>query len=445
MSKTAFLVAGLAFGDEGKGSSVDYLVREYGADLVVRYNSGPQAAHCVVNEYQKSHIFSQLGAGSMVDGVRTYLSEYVFIDPIALIREDEILQEQGFSSRLPNVYVNSQSPIITPFHQAINRLREIVRGEKAHGSCGVGFGETVGDSIFYPNLTLRAGELLNKDRYIAKLKKVQGFKQTVATRMYLDRKTKNITAETDRFWAAIFDRDLVNKIITWYEEFVKKITIIPNAKNLITGNTVFEGAQGILLDESRGFAPHVTWADLTFRNANRILKNVGWKGETKKFGVLRSYLTRHGNGPFPTEDKELTQCTPDTYNTTNNWQGNFRCGYLDIPLLKYASQNIGKLDGLFLNHCDVLENREKWPICYAYKNPEYYSLFNIARNKSAREQTRFIKTCNPLYMSLPSETIPKLLASTFRTKLFVKSYGPKYSDKKRVDNSEKPAKVEAAK
>ena len=139
------IVVDLGFGDAGKGLVTDALVRRDGAGLVVRYNGGAQAGHNVVTREGQHHTFAQFGAGSFVPGVRTFLAHPFVLHPTALLVEGDLLRARGVGDIFERLRVSERARVITPFHQAMNRLRELARGEARHGSCGVGVGETVQD------------------------------------------------------------------------------------------------------------------------------------------------------------------------------------------------------------------------------------------------------------------------------------------------------------
>ncbi|MEI6292003.1 MAG: adenylosuccinate synthetase, partial [Chloroflexota bacterium] len=157
----AFIIVDLGFGDSGKGLLTDFLARQYQAGVVVRYNGGAQAGHNVVLPDGRHHTFSQFGSGSFIPGVRTYLSRRVVIHPGALLVEGTILQEKGLPDVFSRLRMSEEALIITPFHQAANRIKEIVRGADRHGSCGVGVGEAVEDASAHPGDSVQAGDLAN--------------------------------------------------------------------------------------------------------------------------------------------------------------------------------------------------------------------------------------------------------------------------------------------
>lgn len=152
-----YAVQGLAYGDEGKGTTVDFLCRKHNAKLVVRFSSGPQAAHHVVLPDGRWHCFSQFGAGSFVPHVRTLLSKYMIFQPFSFAREAERLAVKLPHEPLDHIFIDqvSQPPpnppdshlqqsilIVTPLHRMLNRISEISRGTKRQGTCGVGVGCT---------------------------------------------------------------------------------------------------------------------------------------------------------------------------------------------------------------------------------------------------------------------------------------------------------------
>ncbi|MDQ3037226.1 MAG: adenylosuccinate synthetase, partial [Myxococcota bacterium] len=125
---SAWIVADLGFGDSGKGTITDFLVRELGARTVVRWNGGAQAGHTVVTGDGRAHTFSQFGAGTFVPGVRTHLAEPVVVHPTALLVEARYLERSGVGDALARLTIAESARLITPFHQSANRARESARG-----------------------------------------------------------------------------------------------------------------------------------------------------------------------------------------------------------------------------------------------------------------------------------------------------------------------------
>ncbi|MEQ1503809.1 MAG: adenylosuccinate synthetase, partial [Myxococcota bacterium] len=147
MTRAAWAVVDLGFGDAGKGTTTDYLVRAHDARLVVRFNGGAQAGHTVVLADGRHHTFAQLGAGTFVAGVGTHLGPAFALDPGALRVEARALAGLGVTDALARTTIDRRARVITPFHRAACRIRERARGDDAHGTTGVGVGEAVSDAL----------------------------------------------------------------------------------------------------------------------------------------------------------------------------------------------------------------------------------------------------------------------------------------------------------
>ena len=166
---TAYVVVDLGYGDAGKGSLVDALTARTGARLNVRFNGGGQAAHNVVLPDGRHHTFSQFGSGMFGRAVQTYLSRHFLWNPIAMQAEAESLDAEiakdengpplGVEKVMSRTFVDKEALVVTPWHQAKNRLREFARDDKRHGSCEVGIGEAMLEARDSPHLSLRAGDL----------------------------------------------------------------------------------------------------------------------------------------------------------------------------------------------------------------------------------------------------------------------------------------------
>lgn len=375
MSK-AFIVVGLGFGDEGKGTVVDYLTRQYNAKLIVRFNGGPQAAHHVVTRESVTHAFSQFGSGTFIPGVKTYISSHTVIDPLSLILEDAALQEKGVFNATKRLLVNKDCLIVTPFHKIINRIIETARREK-HGTCGKGVGEAVKDGKNLKEKALRFNDLFDKSVLAHKLKFIWHLKVDLAEQILAD-KINSAVPNTEPSFSHLIDikkDDYVEWLTETYYEFAKTsgITLADKYFDMnITkfdeeANVIFEGAQGILLDEENGFFPYVTHSNTTFKNAEDLLLSSGFCGDIIKIGVLRPYFTRHGMGPFVTEDSELAGFFPEIHNEENKWQGKMRIGWFDFIAAKYALDVAGKIDYLAITNIDRLNALSKIKFCHSYE------------------------------------------------------------------------------
>jgi adenylosuccinate synthase len=344
---------GLGFGDCGKGLFTDHLCGALQAHTVVRFNGGAQAGHNVVLPGGRHHTFSQFGAGSFHAGVGTVLASPVVVHPTALLVEETALRRAGVEDAFSRLRVVARCRLTTPFHQAAGRLREWARGQGAHGSCGVGVGETVRHAIAAPDEALHYGDLPYPARAFEKLE---------ASRTALLREFAGTTpmhADAAQELAVLRDDTLPAR---WLAAVAPCLAQSPPAsadriaeRLSQAGTVVFEGAQGVLLDEWRGFHPHTTWSTISTAAVQAVLRDVGIGARVQHLGVLRSYLTRHGSGPLPTHDRALDARLPEPHNADEGWQGVFRRGHPDAVLLRYALDAVGALDGLVASHLDAVE------------------------------------------------------------------------------------------
>lgn len=432
-----FLTVDLGFGDAGKGSVVDFLARAHGAHTVVRYNGGAQAAHRVVEggAAPREHVFSQLGSGAFA-GAATHLSRFMLIDPPALLAEAEHLCELGLPDPLAATTIDAGALVITPFARAINRLRELARGEARHGSCGVGVGETVADHLRHGGRVLFAGDLADP-RAVAR--KLAFLREVALDKLRALRPALPDTPAVARELESLHDPGLAEWLIDRYAELVARARIVGGdhlgAVLRRPGAVIFEGAQGVLLDEWRGFHPYTTWSTTTLANAERLLAEAGHAGPVARIGIARAYATRHGAGPLPTEDAALTRALPDARNGDNPWQRGFRVGWLDLVLLRYALDVVGPLDFLALTCLDRIEALPELRVCRAYDHAGgRVERLPVAPRPSLEHQeglTRLLMACRPLLEPLDGpEALPGLLAAELGTPVGLRSTGPTAAEKR---------------
>ena len=337
----AILVAGLGFGDESKGATVDKLCRSLPVDLVVRYNGGCQCAHNVVTPEGVHHTFAQFGSGSLANPtVRTHLSRFVLVDPLAMVREAGALKELGVEV-WHRTTVDARAVVVTPFHRRLNRLREQARGDERHGSCGRGIGVAREWSLKYGDQVLHVGDLHNYELTKQKCEFLRDllWRETGVDRLHFcDYELGHLVLDYVR-WG-------------YYGNLVRPDADVVGESEFVA---VFEGAQGVLLDETHGFQPHVTWTDTTFTNADVLLDEVGTPTTDRtRLGCLRTYHTRHGAGPLPTEDERLLSVLPELHNDTGEFQGAWRVGRFDYDLAQRAVEIVDGVDALAVSHVDRL-------------------------------------------------------------------------------------------
>ncbi|MBU2666448.1 adenylosuccinate synthetase [Actinoplanes bogorensis] len=388
-------VVDLGYGDAGKGTVVDALVASAPVRAVLRFNGGAQAAHNVITEDGRQHTFAQFGSGTL-RGVPTHLTRFMIVDPLALSSE---------ASSLGNPYelltVDGDALLATPWHRAANRRREEARGGDRHGSCGMGVGETMAYALGHAHAP-RVSDTLSRTR----LRRVLA------------------AVESDLGPAGVPLDDVVEAFLA----FGRTVSIVDSAyaqRLLAEGPCVFEGAQGVLLDEWRGWHPHTTWSTTTFDNVAELCPSF------RRLGVVRTYTTRHGAGPFVTEDATLD--LPEGHNATGRWQGAFRVGHFDAVAHRYAVEVAGGVDGLAVTHLDVVDRCPALRICESYEvdgSPWNRIAPGPARDLDHQEAlTARLNRARPGVLSRPDDwasAIENLLSAPVE----IESWGPSSADKK---------------
>lgn len=400
---TITLTVDLGFGDAGKGSIVDFLARQADSPpTVVRYNGGAQAAHNVVTADGRHHTFAQFGAGMFVPGTRTHLSQFMLVAPPEMMAEARHLESLGVVDPFTRTTLDRRARVITPYHQAANRLREVARGDARHGSCGMGIGETASDHLTYGDQMPVAGDLADRASLRRKLEFVRETKRAQLAELIALAGDLPGAAEH----IAVFDDEtLIDGLIELYPYFASRLrlTDADDLPAIITDGAIFEGAQGVLLDEDFGFHPYTTWSHITLANADAILRESGYAGAVHRLGIVRAYAVRHGAGPFPTEDTALTAAIPDPHNGDNPWQRAFRIGWFDAVLTRYALKVGGGVDALAVTCLDRWAEVESWKFCDAYQTQEGETLrdLTVCPNPPDLDYqetlTRLLERVTPIY------------------------------------------------
>lgn len=296
LSCNSYAVIGLGFGDEGKGVTVNSLCHSLSNPLVIRYSGGQQAGHTVTLENGISHTFASFGSGSLKD-IPTYWSKYCTFDPISFDKEANVLIKKGFK---PTVYIDKKSPVTTPYDIVYNQKNLSTRG---HGTCGAGVGATFEREA--NQYSLLAGDILFESVLKAKLELIREYYKLDVKKTVWFLECCNMLRYSKRF---IFVDEMPKGFIN-----------------------IFEGSQGLLLDQNIGFFPHVTRSNTGTRN----ILEMGH--EPYLYLITRAYQTRHGNGPMTNLNlPHNIKDNPFETNTYNDFQGNFRKSLLDLDLLKYG-------------------------------------------------------------------------------------------------------------
>ncbi len=319
----SYAVIGLGFGDEGKGKVVSSLCEKHKDKncIVARYSGGSQASHKVVYK-NIEHTFSNFGSGTL-QNIPTYWTEYCSFNPLSFIAEykDLILK-----NKQPLIYIHPKCPITTPYEILANQQ---CKTTISHGTCGQGIGKTFQREEDWFSL-------LFEDLHHPKI---------------LEQKLFNIR----QYYNFDVDKEMLDDFlnICHYivrEKNVRDYTEIIGLYDVI----IYEGSQGLLLDQHNGFFPHVTRANTGLTNILEMREYLNGV-----YYVTRSYLTKHGNGnEIVMNEAEFEN--PYEHNTFNEWQGRFKTGILDLDLISYAmnknrhSYNAG-IKNVVVNCMDIFE------------------------------------------------------------------------------------------
>jgi adenylosuccinate synthase len=367
MTTESIIVAGAGIGDEGKGTTVDYYSTIFLDSTVVRFGGGHQAGHNNVASDGRYHCCAQFGSGIFNRDTKTFLSRGMLVEPNAILVENEWLKKQGVTDALDRLAVDRQASVTTLFHKMVCAMKAIARGENSFMSAGFGVGEAVfdrqdGKGIVFGDIG-KTGILRQKLEELAE-------RHIKTARDLLEQYP---SPEMREAYSYFLGRWKINEIISRYEEAAAKIRPVDGDKYLsaliFSGNKIImEGAQGILLDPVIGFQPYVTKTGSDFKAAEEILDGQNQHSLIiKRVAVLRAYATRHGSGPFVTEDNTLAGRIPEQHNCFNERQGHFRYGWFDLVAGLYALDSAGKADFLSLTNLDRLTGLEEIKVCTMYE------------------------------------------------------------------------------
>lgn len=434
MKNSVVIVVDLGFGDSGKGTMVDYLTHINEATTVVRFNGGAQAAHNVVLADGTHHTFSQLGSGTF-NGACTYLSGYVLVDPVTLVTEADALKVSCGGGVLKDVSIDVNCPVVTPYNKLLNRLTELSLGNTKHGSCGMGIGDVMSD-IHAKWPTMRASTVMGPMTEIRrKLSVIKDqklfFMDKLAARASVNNKTETTRIMDLAESSAVFHNFM--QAIELIRESVEFVEANYLEEVLKTGNTVFEGAQGVLLDEKYGFHPHTTWSNCTFGNAIKLLNAAGYTGHIERVGVIRAYMTRHGAGPFVTEDFGMKM--PEPHNKDGIWQNSVRFGWQDMVMLRYALNAVQGVDHLAITCMDHVDALESIKVCNSYTDGMHD--LPLSRNNTVEQQqglTWLLKQKRPIYDTVTPDDYIDYIETAVSVPVRYISTGPTREEKEIISN-----------
>ena len=347
------VVLGTQWGDEGKGKIVDLLTDQ--ASLVARFQGGHNAGHTLVIEGRKTALHL-IPSGILRDDVACVIGNGVVLAPDALLKEIQMLEQQGVPVR-ERLKISPACPLILSYHVALDQAREAARGKGKIGTTGRGIGPAYEDKV--ARRGLRFGDLMYPERFAAKLKGVVEYHNFALTNYY---NVEPVSYE-----------QTLEQALAWGEELkplLADVTDILHTAREAGENILFEGAQGSLLDIDHGTYPFVTSSNTT-AGGTATGSGFGPLYLDYVLGITKAYTTRVGSGPFPTElecevGRHLGEKGHEFGTTTGRER---RCGWFDAVAVKHAIR-INSISGICLTKLDVLDGLETVKICVGYQDAQ---------------------------------------------------------------------------
>ncbi|MBU6392448.1 MAG: adenylosuccinate synthase [Planctomycetes bacterium] len=370
-------LVGLQWGDEGKGKIIDILTESF--DIVVRYQGGSNAGHTVVVDSEK-FVLHLIPSGILRKNKCCVIGSGVALDPLQLLEEITELRKKNIEVG-ENLRISETAHLVLPYHKKLDELSENEKGEEKIGTTRRGIGPCYTDKMARNGI--RVTELFHVNYFKERLKKIVEEKNKIFVRLFnADPLSWEKIYEEYRGYAEQI-RPFVCDTVVFMHDAVK-------AKKRI----LFEGAQGSLLDVDYGTYPFVTSSSVTAGGA-AIGSGVCPKQIHKILGVMKSYTTRVGGGPFPSElnDElgEYLRKKGGEYGATTGRPR--RCGWFDAVAVKHAIM-VNGAESAVLTKLDVLDEQKTIKICVSYKfGDEVYDRFPA--------DLAALPRCQPIYKELP--------------------------------------------
>jgi len=344
------VIVGCQWGDEGKGKIVDLLSQD--ADVVARYQGGPNAGHTVVIDGERT-ILHQIPSGILHPLPVCCLGNGCVIDPRVLFEEISMLEEKNVQVQ-GRLFISQKAHLIMPYHRAIDEAAEAAAGTRKIGTTGRGIGPAYTDK--YARSGVRIVDLLDRPSLEQKLRANLADKNRLL-KDYYNRSELDVNRIVEEYLA--FDEHV--------DPYIRDVSVYLNEAIGERKNVLLEGAQGTLLDIDHGTYPFVTSSNPT-AGAAATGVGLGPRVITEVVGVLKAYTTRVGNGPFPTELEE------PLHSQFREWGAEFgattgrarRCGWLDLVIARYAAR-VNSVDVWAITKLDVLSHLEEIQVCTGYK------------------------------------------------------------------------------
>jgi adenylosuccinate synthase len=374
------VVVGTQWGDEGKGKIVDWLTEQ--ADGVVRFQGGHNAGHTLVINGQKT-ILRLIPSGILRPPVQCYIGNGVVLSPQALLGEIDELKAAGLDAE-QRLSISGSCPLILDYHVALDKAREVKRGDAKIGTTGRGIGPAYEDKV--GRRAIRAQDLFDQGRFAQMVHAALDYHNFVLTR-YLGAEAVDA--------GHVIDSTL--RLSERLKPMIVDVSYRLNTDMAAGRRFLFEGAQGTLLDVDHGTYPFVTSSN-TVAGAAAAGAGVAPQKLHYVLGITKAYSTRVGSGPFPTE---LLDATGELLRTKGKEFGAVtgrprRCGWFDAAALRRAVQ-VNGTTGLCITKLDVLDSLPAVKLCTGYR---YRGSTTDILPYGAEEVAR----CEPVYEEFPGWT-----------------------------------------
>ena len=371
------VILGAQWGDEGKGKIVDLLTERVGA--VARFQGGHNAGHTLVIGGKKT-VLHLIPSGILREGVACLIGNGVVLSPAALQHEIAELEGQGVEVR-SRLKISPATPLIMPYHIAVDQARERASGAKAIGTTGRGIGPAYEDKV--ARRSIRVADLMYPSELPDKLRTAVDYHNFVLTQWLKAEAVDYAKTLDDALAFGEYLRPMIDDVSTLLYDARR------NGENIL-----FEGAQGALLDIDHGTYPYVTSSNTTVGGA-LAGTGVGACDIDYVLGICKAYATRVGGGPFPTElDDEMGERLRKVGNEFGASTGRpRRCGWIDLVALKRATQ-INAINGLAITKLDVLDGLPSIKVCIAYE-------YRGKRRELAPLDADGWAECKPVYLEFP--------------------------------------------
>lgn len=375
------IIVGAQWGDEGKGKVVDFLTEQ--ADVIIRAQGGNNAGHTVISEGRK-FVLHLIPSGILWPDKSCVIGNGVVIDPASLVEEIRGLAGQGIHVTPDQLRISERAHLTFPWHRGQDRLRESGLGTRKIGTTGRGIGPTYADKA--QRTGLRVSLLRQPDR----LARLIDERLAEHNRLLAEAGEPMVDPEATRL--------AILAAAAFLEPFITDTTVYVHRQIEDGKQLLFEGAQGTYLDIDHGTYPFVTSSNTTAGGACTG-SGVSPRRIDRVVGVCKAYTTRVGEGPFVTEDEDLSDRLHDMGREFGATTGRARrCGWLDLVLLRYAHM-INGFDALAVTNLDGLDELETIRVCTAYE-------LDGVRLETPPSDVEDWERCQPCYEELPGWQTP---------------------------------------